>query len=397
MIDLSSTKTHNPDDFNWEVVNGRNPNTKLKRIRSGSKIYCHESYAQEILDIDNNYFREVPENMSLSKDIDSGNVYRCKIVSVTETEALAQTSTGQTIYIDLEKERKDADKLKITGISFNPGDELQAKVRKNGEVYTGSVVEYYIYSLRVELFEQIKKEANAYTVKIESINKGGYIVDLSGIKCFLPGSLAAANRITDFESYIGKELPVMIEGYVEGKDIFIVSYKKYLNRIMESKIQELDLTKKYKGYVTGTSDFGIFVEWEDVYTGLIHKTEFSEDNSITGINPGDEIEFYVKEIKDNNRLTLTLEKPLERNVIIHDLDKQIKDGTCEPIKAKIKHKRKNGILIDLVEFGLMALIPQERIGKKTKDLKPGDDLLVTVYEVEPASGKIFAEPVNDRQ
>ena len=165
---------------------------------------------------------------------------------------------------------------------------------------------------------------------------------------------------------------------------------------MESKIQELDLTKKYKGYVTGTSDFGVFVEWEEVYTGLIHKTEFSEDNSITGVNPGDEIEFYVKEIKDNNRLTLTLEKPLERNVIIHDLDKQIKDGTCEPIEAKIKHKRKNGILIDLVEFGLMALIPQERVGKKTNNLKPGDDLLVTVYEVEPASGKIFAEPVNDR-
>ena len=396
MIDFSSTNTHNPDDFNWDVANGRKPNTKLKRIPNGSKIYCHEPYAQELLDAYNNYFEGVPESMSLSKDLDEGNVYPCKIVSISETEALAQTTTGQTIYIDLKKEKKDAEKLRITGISFNPGDVLQAKIRKSGGVYTGSVVEYYIHSLRVELFEQIKKESSAYRVKIESINKGGYIVDLSGIKCFLPGSLAAANRITDFESYIGKELHVMIEGYVEAKDIFIVSYKKYLNKIMESKIQELDLTKKYKGYVTGTSDFGVFVEWEEVYTGLIHKTEFSEDNSITGVNPGDEIEFYVKEIKDNNRLTLTLEKPLERNVIIHDLDKQIKDGTCEPIEAKIKHKRKNGILIDLVEFGLMALIPQERIGKKTKNLKPGDDLLVTVYEVEPASGKIFAEPVNDR-
>ena len=397
MIDFTSTNIYNPDDFSWDIGNGRNPNTKLKRIPSGSKIYCHEPYAQELLDGYNNYFKEVPENMSLSKDLNEGNVYPCKIVSINETEALAQTSTGQTIYIDLKKEKKDAEKLRITGISFNPGDALQAKVRKIGGIYTGSVVEYYIHSIRLELFEQIKKESSAYTVKIESINKGGYIVDLSGIKCFLPGSLAAANRITDFESYIGKELPVMIEGYVEAKDIFIVSYKKYLNKIMESKIQELDLTKKYKGYVTGTSDFGVFVEWEDVYTGLIHKTEFSEDNSITGVNPGDEIEFYVKEIKDNNRLTLTLEKPLERNVIIHDLDKQIKDGTCEQITAKIKHKRKNGVLIDLVEFGLMALIPQERIGKKTKNLKPGDDLLVTVYEVEPASGKIFADPVNDRQ
>jgi ribosomal protein S1 len=397
MIDFTSTNIYNPDDFSWDIGNGRNPNTKLKRIPSGSKIYCHEPYAQELLDGYNNYFKEVPENMSLSKDLNEGNVYPCKIVSINETEALAQTSTGQTIYIDLKKEKKDAEKLRITGISFNPGDALQAKVRKIGGTYTGSVVEYYIHSIRLELFEQIKKESSAYTVKIESINKGGYIVDLSGIKCFLPGSLAAANRITDFESYIGKELQVMIEGYVEAKDIFIVSYKKYLNKIMESKIQELDLTKKYKGYVTGTSDFGVFVEWEEVYTGLIHKTEFSEDNSITGVNPGDEIEFYVKEIKDNNRLTLTLEKPLERNVIIHDLDKQIKDGTCEQIKARIKHKRKNGVLIDLVEFGLMALIPQERIGKKTKNLKPGDDLLVTVYEVEPASGKIFADPVNDRQ
>ena len=28
MIDLSSNKTHNPDDFNWDVENGRKPNTK---------------------------------------------------------------------------------------------------------------------------------------------------------------------------------------------------------------------------------------------------------------------------------------------------------------------------------------------------------------------------------
>ena len=396
MIDFSSTNTPNSDDFNWDVRNGRTPNTKLKRIPSGSKIYCHEPYAQELLDAYNNYFEGSSSNTVFSKDLDEGNVYPCKIVSVSLNEALAQTSTGQTIYIDLKKERKDADKLRITGLSFNPGDVLQARVRKIGGNYTGSVVEYYIHSLRAELFEQIKKESSAYSVRIESINKGGYIVDLSGIKCFLPGSLAAANRITDFESYIGKELHVMIEGYVEAKDIFIVSYKKYLNKIMESKIQELDLTKKYKGYVTGTSDFGVFVEWEEVYTGLIHKTEFSEEHTIASVNPGDEIEFYVKEIKDNNRLTLTLEKPLERNVIIHDLDKQIKDGTCEPIEAKIKHKRKNGILVDLVEFGLMALVPQDKIGKKTKNLKPGDDLLVTVYEVEPASGKIFAEPVNDR-
>ncbi len=348
-----------------------------------------------MLDSYNQFFSGSSQVDEYAKDLSEGMVYSCRIVVLKEDEALAQTSTGQTIYIDLKKEKKDAEKLNISGLTFNIGDTVQARIRVSNSNYYGSVIEYYIHSLRLELFEQIKKENSAYRVKIESINKGGYIVDLSGIKCFLPGSLAAANRITDFESYLGKEIHVMIEGYVESKDIFIVSYKKYLSKIMESKIQELDLTKKYKGFVTGTSEFGVFVEWEEVYTGLIHKTEFLEDSELTSIHPGDEIEFYVKEIKDNNRLTLTLEKPLERNVIIQDLDNQIKDGSIEPQEARIKHRRKNGILVDLINLGLMALVPQEKIGKKSKNLKPGDDLLVLVYEVEPSSGKIYARTFND--
>ena len=385
----------NTNDFNWDLQDGMKPNKKLKRVASGFKVYCHEPYAQALLDSFNQYFSGTSQIDDYSKDLIEGMVYPCRIVVLKENEALAQTNTGQTIYIDLKKELKDAEKLSITGLSFNLGDTVQARIRVSGSNYYGSVIEYYIHSLRLELFEQIKKETSAYRVKVESINKGGYIVDLSGIKCFLPGSLAAANRITDFESYLGKEIHVMIEGYVEAKDIFIVSYKKYLNKIMESKIQELDLTKKYKGFVTGTSEFGVFVEWEEVYTGLIHKTEFIEENEITAINPGDEIEFYVKEIKDNNRLTLTLEKPLERNVIIHEMENQIKDGSMEPLEAKIKHKRKNGILVELNDFGLMALVPQDKIGKNAKHLKPGDDLLVMVYEVEASSGKIYARTLND--
>jgi ribosomal protein S1 len=134
----------------------------------------------------------------------------------------------------------------------------------------------------------------------------------------MPGSLAAANKITNFESYIGKEIPVMVEGYVEAKDIFIVSYKKYLSMIMDQKVQELDLTKKYKGIVTGSKSFGVFVEWEGVYTGLIHKSEVDGNEKLLSLQTGDEVEFYVKEIKDNNKLTLTLEKPLEKIEISYE-------------------------------------------------------------------------------
>jgi ribosomal protein S1 len=186
----------------------------------------------------------------------------------------------------------------------------------------------------------------------------------------------------------------MIEGYVPAKDIFIVSYKKYLNKIMDSKIQELDLTKKYKGYVTGTSDFGVFVEWDSVYTGLIHKTEFQDESYLSDLTPGSEVEFYVKEIKENNRLTLTLDKPLERNIILQDLENRIKEGTSDIYESKVKHKRKNGALVEIESLGLMALVPQDRLGKKSGAVKPGDILTVTPYEVDPLSGKIFVQLVD---
>lgn len=378
------------ENFEWDLPNGLSVNSKIKSP-AGSKIYCHEPYADELAKL---YFESNDKFEGGSKDLLDGGVYPCTIISVKADEALAQTNSGQTIYIDLKRERRDAEKLNITGIGFYPGEELKARVRKMNGSYSGSIIEYYIHSLRAELFEQIKKESNAYLVKIVSINKGGYIAELSGIKCFMPGSLAAANKITDFESYIGKEMHVMIEGYVEAKDIFIVSYKKYLNRIMDSKIQELDLTKKYKGYVTGTSDFGVFVEWDDVYTGLIHKTEFAEGNSLASLSPGIEIEFYVKEIKDNNRLTLTLDQPLERNVIIQDLESQVNDGTVEPMEAKVKHKRKNGALVEIQGLGLLALIPQDKLGKKGNSIKVGDDVTVIPYEVETISGKIFVKVVD---
>ena len=380
----------NSEEFDWNVSGKFKPNARIKAL-DGSKVYCHEPYAEEL-------YKKYEATYHMldggSKDLVEGSVYKCKIMDVYSDKVLAQTGSGQTIYIDLKKEMKDATKLGIDGIEFNVGEDVNARVKKVNGGFNGSVVEYYIHNLRAELFDQIKKESSAYLVKIVSVNKGGYIADLSGIKCFLPGSLAAANKITDFESYIGKTLHVMIEGYVQAKDIFIVSYKKYLNKIMDSKIQELDLTKKYKGYVTGTSDFGVFVEWDSVYTGLIHKTEFQDESYLSDLTPGSEVEFYVKEIKENNRLTLTLDKPLERNIILQDLENRIKEGTSDIYESKVKHKRKNGALVEIESLGLMALVPQDRMGKKSGSVKPGDILTVTPYEVDPLSGKIFVQLVD---
>lgn len=382
-------RTTGIEDFNWNITSKRKLNRSVNTI-DDAKVFCQEDYAQHLYDLMADNLRSV----SGSKDLKNGHVYECRITSVNEKYAIAQTIEGQSIYIDLVKERKDAIKLNLEGLNFQVGAETQAIVRNVMGTYYGSVIDCFIENTKLEFFEQITKQSVAYEAKIESINNGGYLVEVQGIKCFLPGSLAAANKITDFESYLGKKIYVMIDGYVKKKDIFVVSYKKYLTKIMDQKIQELDLTKKYKGHVTGTSDFGVFVEWEDIYTGLIHKTEF-DNQKVAGFVAGDEIEFYIKEVKDDNRLTLTFGQPVDKTLKVYEIKKSIEDGDNPIFTARVKHKRKNGALVELEEVGLMALIPQGRITKDSKNLKSGDQLKVSVYEVDPVMGKIFAEPINE--
>jgi small subunit ribosomal protein S1 len=372
--------------FNWEIPSTFTVNKKIK-TKDRSKVYCHENYATELYDL---MFGSI-KDIESTKDLKPGQLYKCEILSVNEENALAQTDAGQTIYIDLKKEYKDANRLGITGVDFSVGSEIQALVRNVSGTYYGSVIECFIQNLKAEFFEQIKKESAAYEARVESVNKGGYMVDVQGIKCFLPGSLAAANKITDFDAYIGKKFYVMIDGYVPGKDIFVVSYKKYIQKIMDQKIQELDLTKKYKGHVTGTSNFGVFVEWEDIFTGLIHKTEF-ENQIVEGFNPGDEIEFYIKEVKDDNRLTLTFGEPVQKTKKLYDIKKMVDEDGGVEMEASVKHKRKNGALVDLIGENLMAFIPQEKLEKSNKNLKTGDFLTVKIYQVDPVQGKIFAKP-----
>jgi len=377
------------DTFNWEIPSGLTVNKSI-RTPHHVKLYSHEIYASSLYSL---YCGTNPETLQFSKDLEDGKIYKFRISNLNETSALGYTDSGQTIFIDLKKEKKDAARFGIQEIDFKVSSEFEAIVREIGGTYYGSVVECYVQGLKGEFFAQIKEASVAYPARVESINKGGYLVDISGVKCFLPGSLAAANKITDFESYLGKTIYVMIDGYVAQKDIFVVSYKKYLNKIMDQKIQELDLTKKYKGCVTGSSPFGLFVEWEDVYTGLIHKTEF-EDQVVQGFNPGDEIEFYVKEVKEDNKLTLTFGAPVEKTVKIYEIKDQIDNGTIETMAAIIKYKRKNGCLVEVPETGMMAMIPQDRLTADLKNAKPGDRIAILIYEVDPVMGKIFAKPVD---
>jgi predicted RNA-binding protein with RPS1 domain len=276
--------------------------------KSNVKIFCKEPYAQELYDKYNSYFGgEMP---SVAKDLAAGQI--CNVVAKqvdfnTKQIIVQDNATYNTLYIPF-REFSHEPALLIHGETDR---EFKVVVYRteNGE-YLASERKCATLAHREDL-EEFQKTDQWFYIKVNSLVKGGYLCTYKGgVKCFLPGSHAAANVIRDFNDYLNKEIPVMIENYDHANDLFIVSYKKYIKHTLPERIHELKFGQKYSGILTNKPyDFGMFVEFQNYFTGLLHKTEFANYAKETAdCKAGQSVDFYIKDIvlkKGEPRIILT--------------------------------------------------------------------------------------------
>lgn len=275
----------------------------------------------------------------------------------------------------------------------------EAKYLKNCEV--GDQVDVLITSVKHDQFfikgsisslyetmahENLKslEEGESVTVYVKSLNPAGYDVDVMNggvtLPGFMPNTLAGINKLYDPTSIVGDTFQVMIESYSEQEGTYIVSRRKYLQTLIPDAIQELEFNHLYSGNVTGTTPFGIFVEFNDCLTGMIHKANVTEEwqNRISEIKPGQAIEFYVKEIiKDKIILTQVLRETLWDT--IHN---------GQVLKGKVKDVKQFGTLVILDDetVGLIHTSEMEKIGKR---FTAEQEVKVKVLSVDRTSRKIF--------
>jgi ribosomal protein S1 len=196
----------------------------------------------------------------------------------------------------------------------------------------------------------------------------------------MPNTLAGINKLYDQNSIIGHTFNVMIESYAEQEGTYIVSRRKYLQTLIPAAIKELDYSQVYKGHVTGTTPFGVFVEFNECLTGMIHKANVNPEwqNKLSEIKPGFEIDFYVKEIiKDKIILTQILRETLWDNI----KNGQIIDGVVKDVKQF-------GTLVNLDEE-TVGLIHTSEMEKIKRNFSAGQELKVKVLSVDRMSRKIF--------
>ena len=353
------------------------------QVPDGTKLMCNEMYAADALAL----YGLTDHTLQKTQLIEDNIAYTTKgivsFISKDKTTALIDIESKFTAHCTLSKEPDYiVDQLEA-------GMEIDVKIKTNKS--TGDVIASISDAIKEVKLREIKdaigNKAVGFTAKVKELIHGGYWVDVAGIKCFMPGSLGGLNKLHDFNVLVGKEIIVMPITFSTEKDTIVVSHREYLRTMIPSTIEKLNETIKEPrvGFVTGTTKFGVFAEFDECLTGLIPKAELTEEMQKTlddrAIKPGDEINFWVKEIIS------------DRKIILSQLGPKIDlwDGVDEKYKpmmiteGKVTKLTSYGAFVEL-EKGISGLIHKSKL--KGADLSKGDTVNVKIGSVNVSDRKI---------
>ena len=329
-----------------------------------------------------------------------------QMAALYEATLADMPKAGQVVCAEFQGKRNDHYVFSVVGfkddvrVDARPSESKYLKNSEKGDMIDVLIMnvnhdDFYIKGSIASLYETMAhknlkslEEGESVKAHIVSINPAGYDVEIihGGVvlPAFMPNTLAGINKLFDQESIVGETFEVMIESYAEKEGTYIVSRRKYLQSLIPDEVKKLTYDQSYTGHVTGTTPFGVFVEFNECLTGMIHKANINPEwqDKIQEIKPGFQIEFYIKEIiKDRGNYKIILTQILRETLWDTISNGQVIDGTVKAVKQF-------GTLVNLDEE-TVGLIHTSEMDKINRKFSSGDNVKVKVLAVDRMSRKIF--------
>lgn len=226
--------------------------------------------------------------------------------------------------------------------------------------------------------------------------KGGFTVDVNGIRAFLPGSLVDVRPVRDTTHLEGKKLEFKVIKLDQKRNNVVVSRRSVLeaenSAEREALLESLQEGQQVKGIVKNLTDYGAFVDLGGV-DGLLHITDMAwkrikHPSEI--VNVGDEIDVKVlKYDRERNRVSLGL--------------KQLGEDPWVAIKARYPEStRVTARVTNLTDYGCFAeleegvegLVHVSEMDWTNKNIHPskvvqvGDEVEVMVLDIDEERRRI---------
>ncbi|SIQ31687.1 SSU ribosomal protein S1P [Aquipseudomonas alcaligenes] len=226
--------------------------------------------------------------------------------------------------------------------------------------------------------------------------KGGFTVDVSGIRAFLPGSLVDVRPVRDTTHLEGKELEFKVIKLDQKRNNVVVSRRSVLeaenSAEREALLESLQEGQQVKGIVKNLTDYGAFVDLGGV-DGLLHITDMAwkrikHPSEI--VNVGDEIDVKVlKYDRERNRVSLGLKQLGEDPWVA--IKARYPEGTR--VTAKVTNLTDYGCFAELEE-GVEGLVHVSEMDWTNKNIHPskvvqvGDEVEVQVLDIDEERRRI---------
>lgn len=252
-----------------------------------------------------------------SEHLKSGDVIEGTVNSVSKRE----------IWVDLGAQ----------GVGVVSGREIGGQKLEVGQTVTVSVVDpeldegHALLSMRRaakdrgwDELQRVYDSGEIIEISPYDANRGGLLVEMEGIRGFLPVSQLAAGHyprvsgadkdeiLQKLNSLVNKGIKVRILDVSRKDNKLIFSEKEAVKDDMQEIFSKLSVGETVEGVVTGVIDFGAFVNVDGI-EGLIHISEISwerVEDPKDYIKTGDKVKAKIIAI-DKDRLSLSLKQMQE--------------------------------------------------------------------------------------
>lgn len=168
------------------------------------------------------------------------------------------------------------------------------------------------HSKNWDKFISAKNRSQGMQGKALELNKGGLIVEVDGVRGFLPSSQVTLSQASKIDELVGQDMQVIVIEVDPGQNRLIFSQKTAVSEETKKKLSQIKQGDKIKGVVSAILPFGVFATLKDNIEGLIHISELSwekvEDPG-TAVKAGQEIEGVVTSVDLNTgRVNLSLKQ-----------------------------------------------------------------------------------------
>lgn len=288
----------------------------------------------------------------------------------------------------------------------NPDGEFEAEVGEEIDVALDAVEDGYgetrlsrEKAKRAKAWEQLEGawEDNSTVMGVISDKvKGGFTVDISTIRAFLPGSLVDVRPVRDTSYLEGKPLEFKVIKVDRRRNNVVVSRRAVVESENSAEREELldSLTEgaNIKGLVKNLTDYGAFIDLGGI-DGLLHITDMAwrrVKHPSEVVNIGDEIEVMVLKFdRERQRVSLGL--------------KQLGDDPWVDIARRYpEHSRLFGKVSNIADYGCFVeieegvegLVHVSEMDWTNKNVHPskavhlGEELEVMVLDIDPERRRI---------